>query len=48
MNSEYIQALIARIAAGQNEISEFSLIIQEKINEKIEELAVKIEGDENN
>jgi hypothetical protein len=48
MNSEYIQALIARIAAGQNEISDFPLIIQEKIQEKLVELGVKIEGDEPN
>jgi hypothetical protein len=42
MNSEYIQALLARIAAGHNKIEDFPLIIQEKIREKIEEIS-KIE-----
>ena len=39
MNSEYIQALIARIAAGQNKIEDFPEVIREKIREKIEEIS---------
>ena len=41
MNSEYIQALIARIASGQNKIEDFPEIIREKIKERIEQLSSK-------
>ena len=33
MNSEYIQALIARIEAGKNKLEDFSEVIQERIVE---------------
>ena len=45
MNSEYIQALIARIASGQNKIEDFTEVIREKIREKIEELSSNEENE---
>ena len=36
MNSEYIQALIARIEAGKNKLEDFSEVIQERIIEQQE------------
>ena len=38
MNSEYIQALIARIEAGKNKLEDFSEVIQGRITEKLQEL----------
>ena len=46
MNSEYIQALIARIAAGQNKIEDFPEVIQEKIAEFINSILETKEVDE--
>ena len=45
MNTEYIQALIARIEAGKNKIEDFPQVIRERIADRLQEL--NNEQDEN-